>query len=79
MVFILDQKLVGKDISSRCLVGSSVEIGALHLSLEVSFNVKIHYLDCMKVEQHYPELSGYKPIDVEIIDVGETLASIVNN
>ena len=71
-----------KEIASRYLVGDGIEIGALHSPLEIPSNVTIRYLDRMPVDQlrqQYPELSEDNLVELDIIDNGETVASISNN
>jgi ubiquinone/menaquinone biosynthesis C-methylase UbiE len=69
-------------VATRYLSGHGIEIGALHRPLKLLPNTKVSYVDRMSQEelkQHYPELSKYKLVDVDIIDDGETLESIQNN
>lgn len=71
-----------KAIACRYLTGEGIEIGALHSPLEVPNNVHVRYLDRMPVEQlrqQYPELSGYNLVEIDIVDDGETLASVVDS
>lgn len=66
-------------VASRYLRGDGIEIGALHSPLELPSNVTIRYLDRMptnQLKQTYPELSEYELVEVDILDNGETLATI---
>lgn len=66
-------------IARQYLSGDGIEIGALHSPLEVPSQAKVRYLDRMTVEQlkeTYPELLEYELTEVDIIDDGETLASL---
>lgn len=73
------EPLLREQIASRYLTGDGIEIGALHSPLEVPSSVKVRYLDRMPVNQlrqQYPELSQYELVELDIIDDGETLASV---
>lgn len=66
-------------IARQYLSGDGIEIGALHSPLKVPSQAKVRYLDRMTVEQlkeTYPELLEYELTEVDIIDDGETLASL---
>jgi SAM-dependent methyltransferase len=68
-----------KQIASRYLAGNGVEIGALHSPLEIPSGLKVRYVDRMptsQLRQQYPELSESNLVDVDIVDDGETLASV---
>lgn len=70
-----------KQIASRYLIGDGIEIGALHSPLEIPSSVKIRYLDRMPVNQlrlQYPELSESNLVEIDIIDDGETLESVLD-
>ena len=72
-------RAVRRDIASRYLTGSGIEVGALHQPLEVPAGASVRYLDRMTVEQlrdQYPELSGHEMTPVDIVDDGETLPSV---
>lgn len=71
-----------RQIAERYLTGSGIEIGALHLPLEVPTNATVRYLDRMTatdLKKHYPELGDYELVEVDIIDDGETLLSIADS
>jgi len=66
------------------LHGSGIEIGALHqpLALNGLPISRIQYVDRLTVDrlrQHYPELSGYKFVPVDVLDDGETLATFLDD
>lgn len=66
-------------IAERYLKGHGIEIGALHKPLKVPHAAKVKYLDRLSNEalrQHYPELDGVPLVSVDILDDGETLATI---
>jgi len=69
---------------SYFLRGSGIEIGALHqpLALDGLSISQIQYVDRMAVNElrrHYPELSAYKFVPVQVLDDGETLATFADN
>lgn len=74
------QKGISREfLSRRYLRGSGLEIGALHDPLPVSSRARVRYVDRMSVSDlrlHYPELRDLKLVEPDIIDNGETLASI---
>jgi len=70
-----------ESIAYRYLSGDGIEIGALHSPLKVPNGVTVHYLDRMPVNQlrqHYPELSEQNLVEIDIVDDGETLASVLD-
>lgn len=70
-----------QQIASRYLIGTGIEIGALHSPLEVPSGVKVRYLDRMPVNQlrqQYPELAECNLVELNIIDDGETLTSVAD-
>ena len=67
------------ELSRRYISGEGIEIGALHRPLRIPDSARCRNVDRMSVEdlrEHYPELSGLPLIPVDVIDNGETLASI---
>jgi SAM-dependent methyltransferase len=61
------------------LRGSGLEIGALHRPQVVPTHCTVRYVDRLNTAQlraEYPELGQYELVDVDIVDDGETLASI---
>jgi predicted SAM-dependent methyltransferase len=79
---ISPQQVLRRQIASRYLSGNGIEIGALHLPLEVPANATVRYVDRMMVTElrkQYPELSEYELVEVDIIADGETLLSITDS
>lgn len=69
-------------LSGRYIVGKGIEIGALHNPLAVSTNTSVKYVDRMskdELRKQYPELNGQNLVDVDIIDNGETLSTIMDS
>ncbi|MEO6098216.1 MAG: methyltransferase domain-containing protein [Fibrobacteria bacterium] len=59
--------------------GNGIEIGALHHPLPLPENAKARYVDRMtsaELRKHYPELADQPLVDVDIVDNGETLATL---
>lgn len=59
--------------------GKGIEIGALHNPLNVSGKATVRYVDRMTVadlKAHYPEQKNLPLVKVDLVDDGETLASI---
>jgi SAM-dependent methyltransferase len=72
-------RLNRNSLSRAFLRGSGIEIGALHNPLSVAEGLQVKYVDRMRkreLYEHYPELRGHPLVEVDIIDDGETLASI---
>jgi len=68
-------------IAAAFLHGNGIEIGALHQPLSVPRDARVKYVDRMNVaelRQQYPELVNAPLIETEIIDDGETLATIAD-
>ena len=66
-------------LAARSLRGDGLEIGALHMPLRLPRGARARYVDRMNVDDlraHYPELEQYDLVTPDIIDDGETLASI---
>ncbi len=66
-------------LGGRILGGSGLEIGALHSPQAVPGGCRVRYVDRLDVEglrAHYPELNELPLVPVDIIDDGETLATI---
>jgi len=72
-----------KGISANFIHGSGIEIGGLNFALPVKPGVKVKYLDRMSADAHLNVLaSEFKRKDlvtVDIIDDGETLATVADN
>src|ERR1044072_8125536 len=63
----------------RFLAAEGLEIGALHLPLEMPGRATVRYVDRMPVEAlraEYPELAEWELTEVDVIDDGEALATI---
>lgn len=63
------------------LRGEGIEIGALHAPLKVPEEAHVKYVDRMAVTDltaQYPELAARALVHVDIVDNGETLATIVD-
>lgn len=70
---------VRRELSAEHLRGDGLEIGALHRPLWVSEQARVRYLDRLDIDQlagHYPEIDRAEMTPVDIVDDGETLASI---
>jgi SAM-dependent methyltransferase len=66
-------------MACRFLKGSGIEIGGLHGPIRVPTIDRVANVDRMTIEglrQHYPELAGTELTPVDIVDDGETLATI---
>ena len=67
------------EFAVRFLFGDGLEIGPLHLPLKLPPHARARYVDRMPVEElreEYPELAGWDLTPVDVIDDGETLATI---
>ena len=63
------------------LSGDGIEIGALHQPLKVPEAARVRYVDRMatpELKTQYPELAALPLVDVDIIDNGETLATVAD-
>jgi SAM-dependent methyltransferase len=61
------------------LTGEGLEIGPLHLPLEMPPHARARYVDRMTVDElrrEYPELSGWELAPVDIVDDGELLTTV---
>ena len=66
-------------IGGRFLRGDGIEIGALHSPFPVPAGTRVRYLDrftTAQLREEYPELGGRAFAEVEIVDDGETLATV---
>ncbi len=66
-------------VAAAFLHGDGIEVGALHQPLIVPGTARVKYVDRMKVaelRQQYPELLNATLVEPEIVDDGETLATI---
>ncbi len=74
--------LTRESIAAAYLYGIGIEIGALHNPLSLPDCAKAKYVDRMSKEdlyKHYPELTALPLVNVDIIDDGELLKTIVDN
>lgn len=70
---------VRRRLASRYLSGDGIEVGALYLPLRLPRGARARYVDRMGVAElraHYPELDEYDLVTPDIIDDGETLATL---
>ncbi len=68
-----------KRLARKYLLGSGIEIGALHLPLLIPEGASVKYVDRTPTEQLrkiYPELKIFRLTPVDIIDNGEALETI---
>lgn len=66
-------------IAKLYLKGNGIEIGALHQPLPVSILAHVKYIDqfpVFELRKHYPELSGFSLVNLDIIDNAEKLEKI---
>jgi predicted SAM-dependent methyltransferase len=66
-------------LAHKFLQGHGLEIGALHLPLALPRGAHARYVDRMSREDlrhHYPEMRTYDLVAVDVIDDGETLATV---
>lgn len=66
-------------LSPYFIQGNGLEIGALHNPLPVSPGVSVKYVDRLSVSdlrKHYPELAALPLVPLNIVENGETLASV---
>lgn len=67
------------EFAARYLFGEGLEIGPLHQPLAIPPNARARYVDRMKVDdlrREYPELVDWDLTEVDVVDDGETLATI---
>jgi SAM-dependent methyltransferase len=75
---VLRFRLTRRRIAKMYLYGSGLEIGALHRPLRLPAGATARYvdrMDCDGLREHYPELSRYALVNVDVIDDGETLGT----
>lgn len=68
-------------IAARFLSGEGIEIGALHRPFPVPDGVRVRYVDHLttpQLHEEYPELGEEPFAEVEIVDDGETLATLAD-
>ena len=67
------------ELSGEFLLGSGIEIGALHLAMRLPPGTRVRYVDRMTVPElraHYPELAAVELAHVDVVDDGELLTTI---
>jgi SAM-dependent methyltransferase len=72
---------VRRRLANRYLRGEGIEIGALHLPLPLPRGAHARYVDRMGIEglrTHYPELNAYDLVSPDIVEDGESLASLAD-
>ncbi len=72
---------VRRRLAARYLRGDGVEIGALHMPLALPRAARARYVDRMGIADlrtHYPELDEYDLVTPDIVDDGETLATLAD-
>jgi len=73
---------VRRRLAGRFLQGNGVEIGALHMPLALPRGATVRYVDRMDADalkREYTDLAGRPLVDVDVIDDGETLATIADD
>lgn len=68
-----------ESLAATFLHGEGIEIGALHKPTRLPPNLQVRYLDRLAVadlKQQYPELAEANLVEPDILDDGETLASL---
>jgi SAM-dependent methyltransferase len=69
------------ELAGRFLFGEGLEVGALHKPLPIPRHASARYVDRLPVEglrEQYPELVGWELTPVDILDDGETLATVAS-
>jgi SAM-dependent methyltransferase len=76
-----DYERVRRSVASKWLVGSGIEVGALHRPFPIGADAHVRYLDrstTSQLRREYPELNDQALVEVDICDNGETLATVDN-
>ena len=71
-----------KMLSKEYLLGSGIEIGALHYPLWSLPQVSVKYVDRMTITElrkHYPEVDDIELVEPDIVDDGESLSTFSSN
>jgi SAM-dependent methyltransferase len=66
-------------LAERYLAGDGLEVGALHFPMPLPHGASARYVDRMdlvELRRHYPEMAAQKLVEVDIVDDGETLATL---
>ncbi len=72
---------VRRRLADQYLAGSGLEIGALHMPLRVPRGASVRYVDrcgIVELRRHYPELDDVDLVSPDVIDDGETLATVAD-
>lgn len=72
---------VRREFAHRYISGSGLEIGALNRPLDVPDDARVSQVDRMSVadlRRHYPEMEQLDLPEVDIVDDGETLATVAD-
>ncbi|MBK7310868.1 MAG: methyltransferase domain-containing protein [Sphingobacteriaceae bacterium] len=67
--------------ATKYLKGNGIEIGALHIPLQLPQSARVKYVDRMSkpdLRHHYAELANYDLVDVDVIDDGEKLSTFID-
>jgi len=73
---------VRRALADTYLEGDGIEIGALHQPLQLPQAARVKYVDRMsapELRRHYEELAGVSLVEVDIIDDGESLATVASS
>jgi len=68
-------------LARRFLRGEGVEVGALNEPLRLPRGARARYVDRLAtaaLRERFPELAGERLVDVDVVDEGETLASVAD-
>jgi len=74
-------KKVRQFASFQFIKGEGIEIGGLHRPLKIFGGAKVRYVDRLSTEEvrkYYPNVEGEQQVTVDIVDDGETLATIAD-
>ena len=70
---------IRRHAGEKAIAGEGIEVGALHSAFPVPKTAKVHYVDHLSTEQlraEYPELADQPLVKVDLVDDGETLATV---
>src|SRR4051794_4349755 len=70
-----------RELAERYLTGDGIEIGALHRPLVVPRTARVRFVDREDVaalRRHYPELQDLELVTIDIVDDGESLATLAD-
>jgi SAM-dependent methyltransferase len=72
-------KRARRRLAGRVITGTGIEIGALHSPFPLPEAARVSYVDRLttaQLEEEYPELTDHPLVHVDIVDDGETLATL---